>query len=377
MANVERTADSGRTCLVTGGAGFIGSHVAEALLRAGHKVLCFDNLTGGYLENVPENATFVRGDITDGGLLARLFAEHQFQFIFHFGAFASEGLSHFVRHFTFHNNQCGTATLINSALNSGSLPLFVFASSAAVYGKASGIFTEAICPEPCDPYGISKLASELDLRAAADFFGLPFIIFRLHNVYGPRQNLIDPFRNVVAIFLKQLMQGKPLTLYGDGSQTRQFTAAADVATLIAKSVSVADARDETFNLGADRSISVLELARTLCGVLGKRFEPEFLPTRNEAHQPACSHAKVKALFGDDMCGTSLNSGLIEMCEWAMGASQFAHRKKPAIEVGKNLPAHWKKEVEPATEIINITDAHHQKSPHEQRHRKGGKSRRHG
>jgi UDP-glucose 4-epimerase len=80
------------------------------------------------------------------------------------------------------------------------MPLFIFASSAAVYGKASVIFTEAICPEPCDPYGISKLASELDLRAAADFFGLPFLIFRLHNVYGSRQNLIDPFRNVVATF---------------------------------------------------------------------------------------------------------------------------------------------------------------------------------
>src|SRR5947209_9334431 len=150
--------------LVTGGAGFIGSHVADHLLRLGHRVVVLDDLSGGFIDNVPPDATFVNGSILDEQLVERLFAENEFSYVYHLAAYAAEGLSHFIRRFNYHNNLIGSVNLINEAVNH-SVKTFVFTSSIAVYGAAQAPMTESTLPVPEDPYGISKLAVEQDLRA--------------------------------------------------------------------------------------------------------------------------------------------------------------------------------------------------------------------
>ena len=237
--------------LVTGAAGFIGSHVCDHLVNAGYNVIAMDDLSGGFEDNVNPKAVFVKGSITDAELVNSLFEEHRFEYVFHLAAYAAEGLSHFIRRFNYTNNLIGSINLINASINTGTVKCFVFTSSIAVYGKNQLPMTEALMPAAEDPYGVSKLAVELDLKAAHEMFGLNSIIFRPHNVYGERQNIGDPYRNVVGIFMNQVMQGKKLTLFGDGMQTRAFSHIDDVAPVIAKSIEMKEAYNQIFNIGAD------------------------------------------------------------------------------------------------------------------------------
>jgi len=326
--------------LVTGGAGFIGSHIAAALLTRGHRVICLDNLAGGRRENVPEGAEFVEGDVCDETLLNKLFARNQFHQIFHLAAFAAEGFSHFVRKFTFANNVGGAASVINAALNREPKPLIIFASSVAVYGKNDAILDENMPPSPVDPYGISKAASELDLRAASDFFQLPHTIFRLHNVFGERQNLDDRYRNVVGIFLRQLLDNHPLTINGDGSQSRQFTPVSLVAKVMVDALDEPRAKNKTFNLGSNDSHRVIDIAKHLCAVAGRPFCPEFLPARNEAPHPLCSHDKVRSLFPAARTDISFMQEMHTMHRWACEQSSRPMPRNPTAEVLELLPERW-------------------------------------
>jgi UDP-glucose 4-epimerase len=157
------------TSLVTGGAGFMGSHVAEHLLQRGHEVIVLDDLSGGFEENVPPGAEFIHGSILDHELLDRLFDWHRFDYLFHLAAYAAEGLSHFIKRFNYTNNLVGTANLINASVNYGTKH-FVFTSSIAVYGAAQTLMVEEMVPVPEDPYGIAKLACEQELQATQFVF---------------------------------------------------------------------------------------------------------------------------------------------------------------------------------------------------------------
>src|SRR5687767_2844675 len=214
--------------LLTGGAGFIGAHVCRELLNLGHKVIVLDDLSGGFRENVPQGAQFVEGSITDHELLDKLFTEHKFDYVYHLAAYAAEGLSHFIRRFNYTNNLIGSVNLINAAVRH-ECKCFVFTSSIAVYGANQVPMEERMTPRPEDPYGVSKYAVELDLKAAHEMFGLNHIIFRPHNVYGENQNIGDRYRNVIGIFMNQIMQGQEMTIFGDGSQTRAFSHIDDLA----------------------------------------------------------------------------------------------------------------------------------------------------
>ena len=194
------------TSLVTGGAGFLGAHVAGALLDKGHTVVVLDDLSGGFTDNVPSGRC-LRAGLGDRRSRSspRLFDEHGFDYVFHLAAYAAEGLSHFIRRFNYTNNVLGSMTLINEAVRH-EVKCFVFTSSIAVYGAEQTPMTEDTTPQPEDPYGIAKLAVEQDLRAAKRMFDLDHVIFRPHNVYGEYQNIGDRYRNVVGIFMNQLMQ---------------------------------------------------------------------------------------------------------------------------------------------------------------------------
>ncbi len=326
------------SCLVTGGAGFIGSHLADELLSRGHDVVALDDLSGGYRDNVPEGARFVEGSIGDVPLLENLFERHGFEHVFHLAAYAAEGLSHFIRRFNYENNLIGSVNLINLSVLHG-IKRFVFTSSIAVYGRNQLPMDEEMEPRPEDPYGISKYAVELDLRAAHEMFGLDFIVFRPHNVYGERQNLGDRYRNVIGIFLNQTMQGEPLTVFGDGTQTRAFSHIADVAPLLARSIEIDEARNQVFNVGADRPYSIVELVDVVGRVLGVEPKISHQPARNEVQHAWASHEKARRILGEGP-GIDLEEGVRRMAEWAKHAGVRKTPKLGKIEIEKGLPPIW-------------------------------------
>src|SRR5882672_1076117 len=198
--------------LVTGGAGFIGAHLTRELLRRGHDVVVLDDLSGGFEENVPRGARFVNGSIGDVALVGQIFQEHRFDYVYHLAAYAAEGLSHFIRRFNYENNVVGTMNVLNHSINAG-VKHFVFTSSIAVYGRGQLPLREEHVPQPEDPYGVAKFAVEQDLKAAHELFGLNYTIFRPHNVYGEYQNIGDRYRNVIGIFMNQIMAGQPLSIF--------------------------------------------------------------------------------------------------------------------------------------------------------------------
>ncbi len=331
--------------LVTGAAGFIGSHVADELLARGFRVVALDDLSGGFRDNVPGEAEFVEGSILDVDLINRLFAEHAFEYVFHLAAYAAEGLSHFIKRFNYENNLIGSANLINASVNAGTVKCFVFTSSIAVYGRNQLPMTEDMMPQPEDPYGIAKYAVELDLKESHEMFGLNHIIFRPHNVYGERQNIGDPYRNVIGIFMNRILQNKSMTIFGDGKQTRAFSHIADVAPVIAESVRREGAYNETFNVGADTPYSVLDLAHTVASVMDVEPKFEFLPARNEVVHALSSHEKVQREFGDLIRNVPLEEGLRRMAEWVKGVGARAGKPFEGIEVEKNIPPSWRKLME--------------------------------
>jgi UDP-glucose 4-epimerase len=325
--------------LVTGGAGFIGSHVADSLLAMGHRVVVLDDLSGGFRENVPAKALFVQGTVTDSGLVDRLFAEHRFDHVYHLAAYAAEGLSHFIRRFNYTNNVIGSMTLINASVNHG-VTCFVFSSSIAVYGPGQTPMREDMTPEPEDPYGIAKYAVELDLKAAKRMFGLDYVIFRPHNVYGEQQNTADRYRNVLGIFMNQILQGKPCTVFGDGEQTRAFTHISDIAPVIARSVDVPAARNQVFNIGADRPYTVNRLVEVVQAAMGRKTGVVHLDARQEVVHAFSDHGKVARVFGQAP-GVSLEDGVARMAAWVKSVGARQPTVFEGIEVEKNLPPAWR------------------------------------
>lgn len=324
--------------LVTGGAGFIGAHVTNELVKAGHKVVVLDDLSGGFQENVNIEAVFIKGSITDAELVQSLFEQHKFDYVYHLAAYAAEGLSHFIKRFNYNNNLIGSVILINESVKH-KVKCFVFTSSIAVYGAAKPPMTEDTIPVPEDPYGIAKFAVEQDLRCTHEMFGLNFIIFRPHNVYGEYQNLGDRYRNVVGIFMNQLMQGKPLTVFGDGTQTRAFSYIGDVAPYIANSVNVPSAYNQVFNVGADREFTVNELAQTTMQAMGIQGELRHLPARNEVMHAHADHSKIKKVFNASE-PVSLLEGLTLMASWAKQSGIRKSSKFSNIEITEKLPSVW-------------------------------------
>lgn len=298
--------------LVTGGAGFIGSHVSERLLNLTSNLVVIDNLSGGSTENVPKRATFIKGDISDSDLIDSIFEEYSFKYVYHFAAYASESVSHLRRVYTYNKNITGSAVLINAAINFR-VKHFIFSSSIAVYGHSHGNpVNEETRPEPIDPYGISKLAVEMDISAADRLFGMPYTVFRLHNVYGKRQNMQDAARNVVAIFTNQALRGEPLTIYGDGHQRRCFTSIDDIAPLLATAPFDDAARNQIINLGTRKSYSILQLAEFINTSFGRdNSHIQFLPDRDEVVNLHIDHDKAVSIYGN-RDETQLENGITQL-----------------------------------------------------------------
>ena len=328
------------TCLVTGGAGFMGSHLCEDLMGMGYEVIALDDLSGGFVENVPEGTLFIEGSVTDHALIDKIFSEHKIDYIFHLAAYAAEGLSHFIKRFNYTNNLIGSVNLINAAVNH-EVKCFVFTSSIAAYGTNQIPMTEDLVPMPEDSYGIAKYAVELDLKESHEMFGLNYIIFRPHNVYGENQNIGDKYRNVIGIFMNQIMQDKPLSIFGDGEQTRAFSYISDVSTVMARSIETPEAYNEVFNVGADKPYTVNYLAEVVSKAMGKPLNVVHVEARNEVVHAYATHDKVKRIFNYE-AQVDLEEGVKRQAEWAKRVGAKAGQKFENIEIMKNLPPSWLK-----------------------------------
>jgi UDP-glucose 4-epimerase len=326
--------------LVTGGAGFIGSHVAEALMSRGHDVTILDDLSGGFPENVPAGATFVPGSVSDAALIQNLFAGRRFDYVYHLAAYAAEGLSHFIKRFNYTNNVIGSVNLINASVNTG-VTGFVFTSSIAVYGTSAELpMTEQTPVRPEDSYGIAKYSVELELASCREMFGLDYVIFRPHNVFGPRQNIGDRYRNVIGIFMNQILQGQPMTVFGDGRQTRAFSYIDDVAPVMAEAIATPGCWNQTFNVGADRAWSLVDLAGMVAAAMGVPPEVRHLPPRHEVQHAHSTHDKLRRVFGD-RGETGLEEGLRVMAAWVRERGARSSAPFAELEITKNLPSAWR------------------------------------
>jgi UDP-glucose 4-epimerase len=327
------------TILVTGGAGFIGSHIADWLIKDGMDVVILDDLSGGFVENLPEKTTcFIKGSINDSDLVNKIFEKYSFEYVFHLAAYAAENLSHFIKNFNYTNNLLGSINLLNAAVNFGT-KTFVFTSSVAVYGNSQPPMTEEMLPHPEDSYGIAKYAFEQELCICEKMFGLNYIIFRPHNVYGERQNIWDKYRNVIGIFMNQIMEQRPLTLFGDGEQTRAFTYIDDVARIIANSIRVKQAQNEIFNLGSDTPYTINYLAQAVAKSMNVIPQIQYLPARSEVKHVYAAHEKTKRVFNPPPA-LPLEIGLARMASWVRNAGTRKSKFFDKIEIQKKLPPSW-------------------------------------
>lgn len=318
--------------LVTGGAGFIGSHLVDALVEHGDDVVVMDDFSGGFKRNVPPGVALRRGSVSREQDVVAAFADGPFDVVFHLAAYAAEGLSHHIKRFNYENNLVGSVNLINAAVNAD-VGHFVFLSSAAVYGHAAGTLTELDVPEPIDSYGIAKLAVEAELAVTERLFALPYTIFRPHNVYGTRQNIADRFRNVIGIFINQVMHGRPLSIFGDGHQQREFSHVADVVPALLAAPSSRDARNQCFNIGADSATSILDLAERVLAEFGRPDHPVVhLPARRRGRDdPALARegrSSLRPPCASHTGGRSRGDGLLGADPRTSAAPVGSHHRDP-------------------------------------------------
>jgi UDP-glucose 4-epimerase len=328
--------------LVTGGCGFIGSNLIRYMKKnVKDQIICLDDLSGGFKENIPKDIKLIHGSINNVDLVKSLFREYNFKYVYHLAAYAAEGLSHFIRRYNYENNLIGSINLINESVNYG-VKCFIFTSSIAVYGKNQTPMKESMTPTPEDPYGVAKLAVEQDLKSAQDMFGLNYIIFRPHNVYGEYQNIGDKYRNVVGIFMNQILKNEPLTVFGDGEQQRAFSYIGDIIPIIAESPNNLNARNKIFNIGADTPYTVNELIQHILRVFGKsEHDVKHLPERNEVKIAYSDHAHLKNYFQNENY-TNIEIGLNKMAEWVKLNGIKTSKDFGNLDIEKNLPSSWKK-----------------------------------
>lgn len=326
--------------LITGAAGLFGCNFSRYLLSKEYRVIGIDNFFGGYKENVPNNLQCINIDLSDNRAIDKVCYFEKPDYIYHFAAYAAEGLSHHIRNFNYQNNMIASANIINSAVKYGAKKI-IFTSSMAVYGdKYNPPFTEEMTPSPIDPYGIAKYATEMDLKCANEYFGLKYSIVRPHNVIGLYQNLWDKYRNVIGIWIRQCLEGTPITIYGDGLQQRAFSDIAFYNEPLEKLMLTADC--EIINIGSDKYYSLIETAEIMKQCAHNfGFNPDiiFLEKRKEAKYAYSNHNKAKQLlnFKDN---TNLKNTINNMFEWALKQPKHEVRNLN-YEIEKGIYSYWK------------------------------------
>jgi UDP-glucose 4-epimerase len=326
--------------LITGVAGLLGSRLADWIIenKPEVEVIGIDDLSGGYEENINPKVNFWQMNLVEHPI-ENCFEVHKPDYVFHFAAYAAEGLSPFIRSYNYDNNLKSTARIVNECIKHN-VKRLVFTSTLAVYGHQDGnIFDESFVPKPIDPYGVAKYACEMDIQIAGEQHGLDWCIIRPHNVYGVKQNIWDKYRNVLGIWMYQYLNNEKLTIFGDGNQTRAFSYIDDSLEPLWNSAVKEDASKQIINLGGIHEYSIIDAANTLIEVMGGG-EISFEEQRHEVKHSVPTFKKSIDLIGFKH-ETNLKEGLIKMWEWAKQQPMRERFVWPSYEIEKGIYSYWK------------------------------------
>jgi UDP-glucose 4-epimerase len=333
-----------KKALVTGVAGFMGSHLADALLLKGYSVVGIDNLLGGYIENVPSDVEFHNIDLADLDAIKPLFEE--VDYVIHAACTAYEGLSVFSPALVVQNTTQITASVLSASVSAG-VKKFVYLSSMARYGAHGDVpFQENMEVKPQDPYGIAKVASEMLVENICDTNGIEFVILIPHNIIGPRQKYNDPFRNVASIMINRMLSGKQPIIYGNGEQVRCFSFMKDVTDPCMVALESSSVNGMRINVGPDEDfITINELASKLGNIIGFDVKPIYLPGRpKEVFHATCSSNLARKVL-NYKTSTTLDAGLTELVNWIreMGHRDFEYHL-PIEFVNESTPKTWTQKI---------------------------------
>lgn len=330
-----------KTFLITGVAGLLGSRLSDFIIEnyPNSKVVGIDDLSGGYIENINPKVKFYKKNLATDPI-ETCFERHNPDYVFHFAAYAAEGLSPFIRKFNYTNNLISTSSIINQCIKHN-VKRLVFTSSMAVYGHGEGgIFHENMIRRPIDPYGIAKMSCERDIEIANEQHGLDYTIIRPHNVYGIKQNIWDKYRNVLGIWMYYLMNDKPLTIFGDGTQRRAFSYIDDSLPALFRSSIEPKASKQIINLGGIYDYSIDEAADILIKVAGFGNKI-YLEKRHEVHIAVPTWKKSIDILGFRH-EHELEVGLKKMWDWAVKQPERERFEWDNFELDKGIYKFWKK-----------------------------------
>lgn len=326
--------------LITGVAGFMGSHLADEFLARGYDVVGIDNLIGGYADNVPSGVEFYNIDLNDLEKLHEPFTG--VDLVVHTACTAYEGLSVFSPALVVRNTSQIITTVMSASIKAG-VKKIVHMSSMARYGTQDTVpFTEDMTPRPQDPYGIAKYAGEMLIRNLAETHGMKYVILVPHNIIGPRQKYDDPFRNVASIMTNRMLSGKQPIIYGNGMQSRCFSFMQDVINplMVACETDVVDGM--VVNIGPDEEfVTINQLAVKLSEILDFNLNPIYMPGRpQEVFHANCSADLARELLSYKTT-TTLDQGLRELAGWikSRGAKEFDYHL-PLEFITEKTPKTW-------------------------------------
>lgn len=326
--------------LITGVAGLLGSRLADYIIenQPHIHVVGIDDMSGGYRENVNAKVELWEMNLVNGNI-QECFEKHQFDYVYHFAAYAAEGLSPFIRSYNYQNNLVATSRIINECIRYD-VKRLVFTSTLAVYGHGDGgIFDEKQQQRPIDPYGVAKYGCEMDIQIAGEQHGLDWCIIRPHNVYGRNQNIWDKYRNVLGIWMYQHTINEPMTIFGDGTQTRAFSYIDDSIEPLWKASQDSRASKQIINLGGIKEYSINEANQILREVIGGG-EVKYFEGRHEVKHSIPTWQKSVDLL-DFEHKTDLKEGLTKMWEWVKTQPIRERFVWPSYELDKGIYSFWK------------------------------------
>ena len=337
-----------KNVLITGVAGLLGSRLADWIIEnTDYKVIGIDDLSGGYLENVHNDVKLYTNDLATEDI-EHIFDFHKIDYVFHFAAYAAEGLSPFIRTFNYDNNLKATARIVNECIKAD-VKRLVFTSTLAVYGHGEGgIFDENQQQAPIDPYGVAKYACEMDIQIANEQHGLDYCIIRPHNVYGIKQNIWDKYRNVLGIWMYQYLKHQPLTIFGDGKQTRAFSFIDDSLEPLWNAAIRDEASCQIINLGGVKEYSITQAAETLVDILKEEegdlndfdIPIQYLEGRHEVKHAIPTWQKSIDILGFEH-KTDLKEGLRQMWRWVRTQPMRDQFVWPKYELDNGIYSFWK------------------------------------
>lgn len=327
--------------MITGVAGLLGSRLADWLMQnvQGCKIIGLDDLSGGYKENIHPDVEFIKINLTNRNQLNKIFKKYNPDYVYHFAAYAAEGLSPFIRSYNYENNLIATTNIITNCIKYN-VKRLIFTSTLAVYGHGiGGLFDEQQIPKPIDPYGVAKYACEMDIQIGGEQHGLDWCVLRPHNVYGMKQNIWDKYRNVLGIWMYQYLNNQPMMIYGDGNQTRAFSYIDDCLKPFWNAAIKKEASKEIINIGGIEEISINKACDTLIEVIGSGNKI-YKEARHEVKHAIPTWEKSINILEYEY-KTDLKQGLTEMWNWAKRQPKRDRYEWSSYELDTGIYSFWK------------------------------------